>query len=88
LLYTIKPYYQCPVHSLRIVHIKHIDYSIKTDNRQQLDKAFARRNGCDDIIIVKNGFITDAWASNIILFNVNEWHTPSTPLLKGIQRED
>jgi 4-amino-4-deoxychorismate lyase len=87
LLYTIKPYYQRPVHSLRIVHIDHIDYPIKTDNRQQLDKAFAMRNGCDDIIIVKKGFITDAWAANIILFNGKEWHTPSTPLLKGTQRE-
>ncbi|HKK81416.1 MAG TPA: aminotransferase class IV [Prolixibacteraceae bacterium] len=87
LLYTIKPYHQRPVHSLRMVHIDHIDYSIKTDNREQLDKAFALRNGCDDIIIVKNGFITDAWAANIILFNGNKWHTPSTPLLRGIQRE-
>ncbi|MCF8361994.1 MAG: aminotransferase class IV [Prolixibacteraceae bacterium] len=87
LLYTIKQYYQRPVHSLRIVHINHIDYPIKTDNREQLDNAFALRNGCDDIIIVKNGFITDAWAANIILFNGNEWHTPSTPLIRGTQRE-
>lgn len=87
LLYTIKPYYQRPVNSLRIVHVNHIDYPIKTDNRLQLDKAFALRNGCDDIIIVKNGYLTDAWAANIILFNGNGWHTPSTPLLKGTQRE-
>ncbi|MDA3816346.1 MAG: aminotransferase class IV [Prolixibacteraceae bacterium] len=87
LLYTIKPYYQRTVKTLRIVHINHIDYSTKTDNREQLDKAFALRNGCDDVIIVKNRYLTDAWASNIILFNGNEWHTPSTPLLRGTQRE-
>ena len=87
MLYTIKPYYQRPVRSLRIVHINNINYSIKTDNRQQLDKAFDMRNGCDDVIIVKNGYLTDAWAANIMLFNGSEWHTPAKPLLKGIQRE-
>ena len=40
----------------------------------------------EDIIIVKNGFVTDSSFSNLIFFDGKEWYTPSTPLLKGTTR--
>ncbi|MBN1769126.1 MAG: aminotransferase class IV [Prolixibacteraceae bacterium] len=85
--YSIEPYIQRKIESLRIVHSNSIEYSIKTTMRNQLDKLFMQREGCDDIIIIKNGFVSDAWAANLILFDGEKWVTPSTPLLKGIQRQ-
>jgi len=83
----MKPYIQREIKTLKIVHDNEIDYSFKTDNRQQLDSAFEKRADCDDIIIVKNNCVTDSWAANIILFDGQRWVTPDTPLLKGVQRE-
>jgi 4-amino-4-deoxychorismate lyase len=64
-----------------------IEYSFKSENRQQLDAVFEKRNGCDDIIIIKNRFVTDSRAANILFFDGSDWVTPDTPLLEGVQRE-
>lgn len=85
--YTIEPYIQRKIESLKIVHNNVIEYSIKTTMRKQLDELFKQRESCDDIVIIKNGFVSDAWAANLILFDGEKWVTPSTPLLKGIQRQ-
>ncbi|MDA3930349.1 MAG: aminotransferase class IV [Prolixibacteraceae bacterium] len=83
----INQYEQRIINSLKVVESKSIDYSFKTSNRSLLNNAFDKRGNCDDIIISKNGFVTDAWAANIILFDGTKWVTPTTPLLKGVQRE-
>jgi 4-amino-4-deoxychorismate lyase len=85
--FTIEPYIQRKIESLKIVHNNVIEYSIKTTMRKQLDELFKQRESCDDIVIIKNGFVSDAWAANIILFDGRRWVTPSTPLLNGIQRQ-
>ena len=85
--YSISPYTQRIIRSLRIVTDNSIDYTYKTSNRDKLNAAFEKRDTCDDIIIVKNGFIADSSASNILLFDGSDWITPDTPLLKGTQRE-
>lgn len=83
----IKPYVQRKIETLKIVFDNNINYTYKTSNRTQLDKAFAQRYNCDDIIIIKNNLLSDAWAANLILFNGEKWFTPKKPLLKGTQRE-
>lgn len=84
--YEIIPYQQRIIQSLQIVHCNEIDYHIKTTNRKKLDELYALRNGCDDILIVRNGLLTDSWAANILVFDGLQWITPQTPLLKGVQR--
>jgi 4-amino-4-deoxychorismate lyase len=84
--YTITPYQQRSIHSLKLIIVDDIDYTYKTDQRQMLDHAYSLRDTCDDILIVKNNCLTDAWSSNILLFNGEQWLTPNTPLLKGVQR--
>jgi 4-amino-4-deoxychorismate lyase len=84
---NIVPYVQREIKTLKIVHNNEIDYTFKTENRQQLDAVYEKRNGCDDIIIIKNNYVTDSWAANILLFDGTDWITPDTPLLEGIQRE-
>lgn len=85
-LYTIVPYRQRKITSVKLLTLNEIEYAYKTDRRQQLDAAFSMRGPCDDVLIVKNNCLTDAWASNIILFDGCHWLTPDTPLLNGIQR--
>jgi 4-amino-4-deoxychorismate lyase len=84
---NIAPYIQREIKTLKIVYDNDIDYTFKTENRFRLDAAFNKRDGCDDIIIIKNHCVTDSWASNILFFDGYEWITPDTPLLEGIQRE-
>lgn len=74
------------IRSLKIVEDKEIDYHLKYADRKRLQELFDKRGNCDDIIIVKNGFISDSFAANIVLFDGKNWVTPDTPLLSGTQR--
>lgn len=47
---------------------------------------FEQRNGCDDILIVKNNLITDTSIANIAFLLDGQWFTPKSPLLKGTTR--
>ena len=83
----ISPYQFRPINSLKIVHHESIDYHIKYTNRQILQELFARRGDCDDIIIVKNGMVSDSYTANLLFFDGDNWFTPTTPLLKGTKRQ-
>lgn len=83
----IEPYHFRTIQSLKVVHHESIDYHLKYTDRQILQELFAKRGDADDIIIVKNGLVTDAFAANLIFFDGQKWFTPNTPLLKGTQRQ-
>lgn len=83
----IDPYIFRIVQSLKVVHHESVDYHLKYTDRQILQELFARRGDCDDIIIVKNGFVSDSFAANLVFFDGAKWVTPSTPLLKGTKRQ-
>jgi 4-amino-4-deoxychorismate lyase len=40
----------------------------------------------DEVIIIKNGCVTDTSYTNICFFDGKEWLTPDTPLLQGTMR--
>jgi len=75
------------IQSLKIVRHESVDYHLKYADRAVLQELFARRGNCDDIIIVKNGLVTDSFAANLVFFNGENWVTPDLPLLKGIKRQ-
>jgi 4-amino-4-deoxychorismate lyase len=75
------------VRSLKRVNCDEIDYHLKYSDRAPLETLFLLRGNCDEIIIVKNGLITDTSMSNLIFFNGKNWFTPARPLLKGTCRE-
>ncbi|HAQ19435.1 MAG TPA: hypothetical protein DCR40_09425 [Prolixibacteraceae bacterium] len=75
------------IQSLKIVHHESIDYHLKYSDRQILQELFALRGDCDDIIIIKNGLVTDSFAANLLFFDGEKWITPETPLLKGTKRQ-
>ena len=76
------------IEQLRLAYCDEIDYSYKYLERTIFDELL-RKNNCkenDDILIIKNGRVTDTSYSNIALFDGKEWHTPEFPLLKGTKR--
>ncbi len=74
------------VNSLKLVTDNDIEYCFKYSDREKLNILFQKRENCDDILIVKNGFITDSFTANSIFFDGKDWWTPNTPLLPGTQR--
>ncbi len=80
------PYDKREVKKFKIVFDDKIEYSKKYLNREYLDNLFEKRDGADEIIIVKNGLVTDTSIANIAIFDGNIWISPKTPLLKGTTR--
>lgn len=79
--------YQFPkIQSLKLIFNDEIDYAFKFANRANLNMLLEKKENCDDILIVKNGLITDTSYTNILFFNGKNWFTPAKPLLKGTQR--
>ena len=83
----IEPYEYRTIQSLKVVNHQSIDYHLKYTDREILQELYAQRANCDDIIIVKNGFVTDSFAGNLLFFDGKSWFTPATPLLKGTKRQ-
>jgi 4-amino-4-deoxychorismate lyase len=80
------PYRPRLIDSLKIVENDNISYEFKYADRDEIDALFARREQCDDILIVKNGLITDTSYANILLKKGKQWFTPWSALLKGTMR--
>lgn len=80
------PYTLRLVASLRCVVADALDYRYKYADRSALDRLFARKRGADDILIVRDHFLTDTTICNIALSDGKRWVTPATPLLRGTMR--
>ncbi len=74
------------INSLQLVHDDNIDYKYKYENRSKINQLFSQKGEADDIIIVKDGLLTDSSYCNIALYDGNQWITPKSPLLKGTMR--
>lgn len=72
--------------SLRIVHADEIDYPFKYAQRSALNDLYAQRAGCDDVLIVRKGRLTDTTIANVALYDGKCWLTPEKPLLEGTTR--
>ncbi|MBN2174028.1 MAG: aminotransferase class IV [Bacteroidales bacterium] len=82
-----EPYRQRKIKSLKLVQADAIDYTYKYLDRSEISRLFEMRNGCDDILIVKNGLITDTSFANIVFWDGHQWKTPTKPLLNGTKRQ-
>ncbi len=83
---TFMPYKLPEIQSLKLVIDDEIDYAHKFADRQKLEQLMLQRGSCDDIVIVKNGLLTDTSYANLAFFDGNHWFTPDQPLLKGTRR--
>lgn len=76
-----------PVKSLQLVNDDAIDYAFKYADRTKLSQLHQFRGQADDILIVKNGYITDISYANILLKKDGMWYSPQYPLLHGTRIE-
>jgi 4-amino-4-deoxychorismate lyase len=63
---AFSPYIRKEIKSLKLVTDDSIEYPHKYSDRGRIEKLFESRDECDDILIVKNGLITDTSMANII----------------------
>ncbi|DAB28556.1 MAG: branched-chain amino acid aminotransferase [Sulfurimonas sp. RIFOXYD12_FULL_33_39] len=84
---TYYKYIKRDIASLKLLYDDNIEYSLKSTCREELDKLFAKRGECDDVLIIKNSFITDTSIANIAFYDLQRWITPALPLLKGTTRQ-
>lgn len=80
------PYTKRHIQKLKLIFDDTIEYDKKYADRSRLDEHFALREDADDILIIKNGFVTDTSIANVVFFDGIRWITPREPLLKGTTR--
>jgi 4-amino-4-deoxychorismate lyase len=75
------------INTLKVVHDNDIEYQFKFKDRFGIQTLLQQRQYCDDVLIIKNGFVTDTSYCNILFYGGHRWITPSTPLLSGTMRQ-
>jgi 4-amino-4-deoxychorismate lyase len=75
------------IKTIQLVNADNAEYSHKFTDRSFFEN-LKRNSKSDEILIVKNGKITDTSFSNIVFFDGKTWYTPNSPLLKGTRRQE
>lgn len=81
------PYQAKRICRIRTVEDDHIRYPYKFEDRRDIDRLFALKGDCDDVLIIKEGKVTDCSFSNIAFRKGSTWVTPADALLRGTMRE-
>lgn len=81
------PYQARQIRTLKTVEDDGVQYEFKFADRTGIDRLFNRRAHCDDVLIVRNGLVTDSSFANIVFRKGGDWYTPGSPLLKGTARQ-
>ena len=81
------PYQARPVNSLKLIYDDNISYPHKFCDRTGLENHFGQRGVCDDVLIIRNGMVTDTAYANIAMRRGKEWFTPWSFLLAGTMRQ-
>jgi 4-amino-4-deoxychorismate lyase len=79
-------YHPPHVASLRLVEASP-DYAFKYADRSALLHLLQQKGDCDEILITRNGLITDTSFSNVVLSKGDHYYTPRTFLLNGTKRQ-
>lgn len=80
------PYISADIKTLKIVDAGELVYDYKYLDRSGLTALIDKRKA-DDILIIRNGCVTDVSFANIVFTDGRLWITPDTPLLPGTMRE-
>jgi len=81
------PYEIRKIETLQLIIDNEIDYKFKFTDRSRFEE-LKKQTKVSDILIIKNGYITDTSFSNIVFFDGKNWITPSTSLLEGTKRKE
>ncbi len=82
---SITPYARKRVGTLRLVEGGGLDYAHKYSDRSGIE-LLLEGAGTDDILIVRDGLVTDASHANVAFRDGDRWLTPASPLLGGTTR--
>ncbi len=80
------PYIPANIKTLKIVDAGTLVYDYKYLDRSRLT-ALIDKSAADDILIIRDGCVTDTSFANIVFTDNQNWITPDTPLLHGTIRE-
>jgi len=84
---TFHEYKKRDIATLKLIFENEIEYTHKSTAREDIDALFEQREEGDDILIIKDLFVTDTSIANIAFYtHEGEWVTPKNPLLKGTTR--
>lgn len=75
-----------PIKTLKLIECNTIEYNHKFCDRQIINELYGQKQNCDDILLIKNGMVTDTSYCNIAFLLENQWFTPALPLLQGTKR--
>lgn len=83
----VTPYIPRLIRSLKIVESPScLDYHLKRSDRSQLKALSSCRGLCDEVLIIKDGLITDTSFTNVVFKGTEALYTPRRPLLHGVMR--
>ena len=74
------------INSFKLIFDEKIEYSKKYLDRTIIDELYVKKENADEIIIIKNGIVSDTSIANIAVFDGNNWITSFSPLLFGTTR--
>ncbi len=78
------PYIPKTISTLKLVEAPvSFDYRYKYADRKIIENLFELRGEAEDILMTRDGWITDTSIANIAFEKNGRWYTPSIPLLAG-----
>lgn len=84
---SFTPYSFREFEDIVIIEDDNIDYSYKSTDREVFTQLLNKKGAASEIMIVKNGLITDSSFSNFVFENSLGLFTPDTYLLNGVKRQ-
>ena len=86
---TYDEYKKREINTFKLIFNNEIEYAQKSLSREDIDLLYEKRVDCDEILIIKNLFVTDTSIANIAFYDehLGRWVTPKNPLLKGTTRQ-
>jgi 4-amino-4-deoxychorismate lyase len=73
------------IQSIGLAAIGDREYRYKYADREWI-YSLVGDSGCDEVVMVKDGFVSDASIANLAFYDGRQWITPDTPLLSGTRR--
>lgn len=82
------PYTLPVIRTLKMVNTDIASLPYKMADRSEYQTLFGQRGDCDDVLLVKEGLLTDTSYCNIALYDGLKWFTPRVPLIPGVNRAE
>ena len=81
------PYKIKEIKSVKLIETGAFAYNYKFLDRSFFEKLILQNPDYDELILMRNGEITDSCFSNLAFYNGDKWLTPERPLLEGTRRQ-